>query len=226
MITLSTDNASVNSIINDIKRLDAAGKKSVHEATKWAGIVVCTSLGPQTKVSPKMRKVVRKAVIAGSKPVEGVMMYIGGKETFVPLNSEDARVRFMTAKSGKELVQFLATGKFVTKEFYLTMKKSQLIRQTDRMIIRMNGLARRSWKWLQGRVKRGGYASDGKGGRNVRVGNVTWFGDNITIHNKLAYIQDTLVGGAGSVDVALENAAKSFKWKVDQLLGLHEIKTK
>jgi hypothetical protein len=28
MITLSTDNASVNSIINDIKRLDAAGQET------------------------------------------------------------------------------------------------------------------------------------------------------------------------------------------------------
>lgn len=223
MISLSIDNASVSSIVDDIKRLDAAGKKSIRQAANWAGVNICTSLASRTKVSKKTRNIVTRKYNGVS--CRGVMAYRAGKEQFIPLfASKTFSAIPITAKSGKKLFLLKKENRYVTAEQFKSML-SFLVENKELLKIKMQGLAKRSWRLLQRSVNRGGNATDSQGGKNVNVGAVTWFGDNLTIHNRLGYIQDALRGGTSAVDMAIEKAAKSFKWKVDEMLGLHEIKT-
>lgn len=224
MISLSIDNASVASIVNDIRRLDAAGKKSIRQAANWAGVTVCTSLASRTKVSKKTRKIVTRKYHGLS--CRGVMVYRAGKEVFLPLfSSPTFNAIPITAKNGKKLFLLKEQNRCVTVSEFRAMLGS-LIENKELLKIKMQGLAKRSWRWLQRAVKRGGNATDGQGGKSVNVGAITWFGDNLTIHNKLGYIQDALKGGDSAVTEAIEKAAKSFKWKVDQLLEPHGVATK
>lgn len=243
MITMSVDNASVNQIVNDIKRLDESGKKSVKQATEWAANAILKSLSAETVISPKRRKIITQSTVIGAGRnakgrsvkgknlrVKGVMMwrFRDGKsvEEFVQINlDKDVPVVHFTGRGNNQLVRLLKTGKVVSLRTYESMSKTQLARNSYLAFIRMSGLAKKSWGWMQRSVRRGGVSVDSIGGKRIRVGSISWFGDNLTIHNRLSYATDSLRSKESSVNTAIENGAKSFKWKVDELLGLHEIKT-
>jgi hypothetical protein len=243
MITMSIDNASVQSIVNDIKRLEVAGKKSAREATEWAGVTILRSLGAQTKVSPKKRKIVTQVTdvggginakgrkVRGKKiRTKGVMIWrvLNGKakEVFFPIDfDKDVPVVHFIGRNNNALVRFISTGNVVSERAYSAMTKYQIAKNSYLAFIRMAGLAKKSWNWMKKRSKRGGGVSERFGGRVVNVGSISWMGDNLTIHNRLGYITDALKGGTSSIDQAIRDGAESFKWKVDELLGLHEIKT-
>lgn len=225
MIAMSIDNASVASIVDDIKRLDAAGKKTIRAATNWAGVTICTSLASRTKVAKKKRKIVTQKM--HNVAMRGVIMYRGNKEVFFPLAySKNFNAVPLKAPNGKQLYLIKPSNVWVNNDEEF---KRILAAQPDNMnnlIIKMAGLAKRSWRWLQRGVKSGGEAIDKEGGKSVHVGSITWSSDNLTIHNRLGYIQNALQGGNSAVSEAIEKAAKSFKWKVDELLGVeHGVKT-
>jgi len=223
MITMSVDNASVQSIVNDIKRLDNAGKKSIRQATNWAGANICISLSAATKVSKSKRRIVTGKMHNVS--MRGVMMYRGGKQVFFPLGySKNFNAVPLKASNGKQLFLIKPSNVWVKEEEFKKMLAS-VPDNVENLKIKMAGLAKRSWRWLQRNVRNGGEATDSKGGKTVRVGSITWSGDNLTIHNRLGYIQMALKGGNSAVEIAISKAAESFKFKVDTLLGVERVKT-
>lgn len=224
MISISADNASLNSIISDIKQLRDETGKSTMQGARWAGVTICKALGVQTKVSKKRRKIVSKVIVEGTKPVKGVMIFRYGKEEFYPIDTtRDIRVSHFKGRGGTPMVRFLKSRKVVTEKEYEAMTQLQISRNANAVFIRMSGLAKKSWFWINRKVNRGGYANDRFGGKSLNVGSVTWFGPNMTIHNRLSYAVDALKSGEQSVYVALENAAKSFAFKVNETLKKHGV---
>lgn len=225
MIDVSIDNASVQSIIGDIKRLDAAGKKSIQQATVWAGVTVCTSLGASSRISKKSRPVVKKDINGVS--VRGVMMYRNGKEVFMPIDTtKDVPIVRFKGRGGTDMIKVVRTGKIMTAKQFDNLSMARLFASSMLTKVRMSGLFKKSWSWLQRMTRRGGQASDRYSGQSINAGSVTFFGSNMTIHNRLSYAADGLKGGLGAVNVAIENAAKSFTFKVNQLLDPHGVNAK
>ncbi len=242
MIEFTTDNASMRSITDDINRLKASGKKSIRSATEWAAHTIIKSLGVQTKVSKKRRDIITKTITGGgqnaygkrvkggSVRLRGVMMwrYRGGKkvEEFTPIDlDKDVPVVHFVGKNGNRLVRLVKTGKIITQSKFEAMSNLNLAKNSYLRFIRLSGLAKKSWTWMQKRVKRGGEVTGRQGGKGMNVGALTWVGPNLIIHNRLEYIRDALTSGDSSVNTALRNGAESFKFKVDKLLGVERIKT-
>jgi hypothetical protein len=229
MITLAIDNASMAGIISDIKRLQSASGKSTRLGAEWAGVNIIKSLGAQTRIGKKKRAIVTQTIDGVSR--KGVMMWRGSRsgqvrEVFTPIDTaKDVPVKHFVGKNGNKLVRLIKTGKVITETEFKSMSQAQLARNASIVFIRMAGLAKKSWRWMQRRVERGGNANDSYGGKRLNVGSISWFGQNLTIHNRLSYIVDALTSKEASVNVAIQNGAKSFKWKVDQELAKLGLKT-
>lgn len=225
MIDISIDNASVQSIISDIRRLDAAGKKSIRQGAEWAGVYVCKSLGANSRISKKSRPIVKREINGVS--VRGVMMYRNGKEVFMPIDTtKDVPIVRFKGKGGTDMVKVVRSGKIMTAKQFESLSTAKLLSSSILTKIRMSGLAKKSWSWLQRITRRGGYASDRFGGRTLNVGSITWFGPNMKIHNRLSYAADSLKGGLNAVNVAIEDAYKSFHFNVNRVLGEHGVNAK
>ena len=95
----------VNDLFAQIRRAENAIGKSASQSVAWAGALVCQSIAARTKVSPKLRPIVRnpdkRYKTDRRRAPFGVYVYKEGKKTFKPIfrTGEYGKIRFYDKNS-------------------------------------------------------------------------------------------------------------------------------
>jgi len=208
-LSVEVDPATTQRLVDQIHEAQARLNMEIRPAMAWAGALAAQSLGAQTIVSPKKRKVIDlpiQRVTKGGKADRryspfGVEVWIKGEKKIRPI------YRFGTHGVWRYQTKAQAAQNWKTK-------------------IGRSGLAKQSWKWNRGAIEA---AVSGGGSvlaamRIPKVSEVDWFGEvdapELRITNNLKYIEFALRGGRGAVDTALGKAANKLEHEIERRAAL------
>ena len=244
MVSYELDRADVAAFRKQMARMETVLGKSVETSIKWAAINLMISLGAHTKVSKKLRKVVKNPLYkaASRKRADqaaarqrrndkrrapwGVMRYErfgNGEQYFQPIyrTGTYGQIRFQNKKTADWFTIERGTGR-VVKELEVGKESHQIegIMQSPKRKIGRSGMAKKAWKWAQAHM----YNSGNSGIMGVpNIIGVTVIGNgndrSLTIHNRSRYAVDALQDGSSSVSAAMRAAARSLEDKINKELA-------
>ena len=229
-IQINFPQADVDALFAEMNAAVTLLGKSLGDALAWTGAKLATSLKASTKVSAKIRPIVRnpnERYLTDRRVAPfGVMKYKKGELVFAPIfrTGEFGGTRFYDKKTAswferhgpnKNTWRKVASGADPGNPELIVPG----IMSDKRRVIGRSGLAKKNWATIARFVKRNGDVSTmGVAG----TANMTWSGDRsvLTITNQLRYAADALKADYGT---AAERAGNSLRKlindKVEASLG-------
>ena len=220
-VSIEFKKVDVSRLFAQMQRAQKELGKDLKQSVKWGGILLMQSLAAQTKVSKKLRPIVknpdkRYKTDARRAPF-GVMRWDKhGKKVFRPVyrTGEFGRVRFLDKKTFE--VKYINT---LTGTVHRASRYDQTpdlsIKTDKRRKIGRRGFAKKTWKWAT-KSMAGGTANIM---RVMGIADIRWSGgtDNptVTIINRINYMDKALKGGLMAVNTAMENAARKMANRID-----------
>ena len=220
-VSIELKKVDVSRLFAQMQRAQKELGKDLKQSVKWGGILLMQSLAAQTKVSKKLRPIVknpdkRYKTDARRAPF-GVMRWDKhGKKVFRPVyrTGEFGRVRFLDKKTFE--VKYINT---LTGTVHRASRYDQTpdlsIKTDKRRKIGRRGFAKKTWKWAT-KSMAGGTANIM---RVMGIADIRWSGgtDNptVTIINRINYMDKALKGGLMAVNTAMENAARKMANRID-----------
>jgi hypothetical protein len=229
--------ADVDRLFAAMRRAEVELGKSAANTLSWAMALACNSLKASTRVSAKRRRVLKmqakhlgisgrltkaqRAVVNAAKAETpyGVMVWIGGKETFVPIGAKHTKTVDITRKiNNQALVKNLASGQIVPasqRQQFSHLERSGAS-QSTLIQIKRSGLAKQSWGWANQALKRKNAAllkvMDVPGAVSITRGDAGLY---IRVENRLKYIRAATKADVGTV---IERAAASMENRIADAL--------
>jgi hypothetical protein len=225
--SMTIDTKAAERFLSAVKNHAKENHKTLGHSLAWGGRKIMQSLGARTpKGKQSKRKVVENPNPKWKQDARmarfGVMVHSQTKQPnprFVPIagTGEFGKIRFRSKKTGEMLVWDKSLGTVRKQEFELGKNPDQipgLMEHRKRNIAR-RGFAKKSWRYLQMRMGRGGYiVVDGI----PRMGDVTWTNiktdPTITINNRVTYIHKILQGGESAITNAMNAAASGMEAQI------------
>jgi len=220
-VSIEFPKRDVRALFAQMQRAQKELGKDLKQSVKWGGILLMQSLAAQTKVSKKLRPIVknpdkRYKTDARRAPF-GVMRWDKhGKKVFRPVyrTGEFGRVRFLDKKTFE--VKYINT---LTGTVHRASRYDQTpdlsIKTDKRRKIGRRGFAKKTWKWAT-KSMAGGTANIM---RVMGIADIRWSGgtDNptVTIINRINYMDKALKGGLMAVNTAMGNAARKMANRID-----------
>ena len=220
-VSIEFPKRDVRALFAQMQRARKELGKDLKQSVKWGGILLMQSLAAQTKVSKKLRPIVknpdkRYKTDARRAPF-GVMRWDKhGKKVFRPVyrTGEFGRVRFLDKKTFE--VKYINT---LTGTVHRASRYDQTpdlsIKTDKRRKIGRRGFAKKTWKWAT-KSMAGGTANIM---RVMGIADIRWSGgtDNptVTIINRINYMDKALKGGLMAVNTAMGNAARKMANRID-----------
>ena len=224
-VSIEIKKADVSRLFAQMQRARKELGKDLKQSVKWGGILLMQSLAAQTKVSKKLRPIVknpdkRYKTDARRAPF-GVMRWDKhGKKVFRPIfrTGEFGRVRFLDKKTFE--VKYINT---LTGEVHRAEKFDQTpdlsIKTDKRRKIGRRGFAKKTWQWAT-RSMGGGTANLM---RVMGIADIRWSGGTsnptVTIINRINYMDKALKGGLMAVNRSIENAARKMANRIDDRIA-------
>jgi len=223
-VSIELKKADVSRLFAQMQRAQKELGKDLKQTVKWGGILLMQSLAAQTKVSKKLRPIVknpdkRYKTDARRAPF-GVMRWDKhGKKVFRPIyrTGEFGRVRFLDKKTFEvKYINTLTGTVHRAEKFDQTPDLS--IKTDKRRNIGRRGFARRTWQWAVKNMS-GGTANIM---RVMGIADIRWSGGTsnptVTIINRINYMDKALKGGLMAVNRSIENAARKMANRIDDQL--------
>ena len=224
-VSIEIKKADVSRLFAQMQRAQKHLGKDLKESVKWGGILLMQSLAAQTKVSKKLRPIVknpdkRYKTDARRAPF-GVMRWDKhGKKVFRPIfrTGEFGRVRFLDKKTFE--VKYINT---LTGTVHRASRYDQTpdlsIKTDKRRKIGRRGFAKKTWKWAT-KSMAGGTANIM---RVMGIADIRWSGGTsnptVTIINRINYMDKALKGGLMAVNRSIENAARKMANRIDDRIA-------
>jgi len=224
-VSIEIKKADVSRLFAQMQRAQKHLGKDLKESVKWGGILLMQSLAAQTKVSKKLRPIVknpdkRYKTDARRAPF-GVMRWDKhGKKVFRPIyrTGEFGRVRFLDKKTFE--VKYINT---LTGTVHRASRYDQTpdlsIKTDKRRKIGRRGFAKKTWQWAT-RSMGGGTANLM---RVMGIADIRWSGGTsnptVTIINRINYMDKALKGGLMAVNRSIENAARKMANRIDDRIA-------
>jgi len=224
-VSVDYPRVKVDKLFAQMQRAQKELGKGLKDSVKWSGILLMQSLAARTKVSKKLRPIVRnpnkRYKTDARRAPFGVFRYDKtGKKYFKPIyrTGEYGRVRFLDKKTYEVKYINTLTGTVHRAEKY--DQTPELSIKTDkRRKIGRSGLAKKTWQWAT-RNMGGGMANIM---RVPGIANIRWSGGTnnptVKISNRIRYMVDALKGGYAAVNTAMENAARKMANRIDDRLA-------
>ena len=246
-IEIRMDEPGARALMRELHRANEQLGKPIRQSIQWAGYYVSRSLGARTKVSKKLRPVVRPFK-AGTKDKDnryktdlrraawGVPVYRKGVRTFKPIGRtgyqtkigdvvHDIVIRFRDKKTAEYAANKDRRG---TQWYKLGVgapdpadpsRTVPGIMTDKRRVIGRRGLAKKNWRMIQRNIPRGGVASP-MGVTNAST--VRWRGGKydpvLSIRNDLNYAVKALKGGDAAIDEAMGAASRAMMNRVQKAM--------
>jgi len=221
----------MDALFDQMQRAEKEIGKSAYQSIAWAGALVCKSVAAQTKVAPKLRRIVRnpdkRYKTDRRRAPFGVYKYKEGKKEFRPIfrTGEYGKFRFYDKTSASWFERFgenrnqwrkIASGPDIANPEIVVPG----IKTDKRRVIGRRGLAKKSWQVLGKFVKRPG----GTTAMNVASGRIQWGNDRnyLKISNLLNYAGYAL---KGDINQAVSRAASSMRNRIDKQIEKNLAKT-
>lgn len=231
MVSASIPKADMDALVKQMERAEKVIGKSVRESVAWAGNYVAISLGAITKVSKKKRKVEQRSDNKWKTDARvgrwGTYKYKNGVKYWVPIyrTGEYGRIYFKTKKTARMMTWDQRSGDVQPIEYTTGAKPEDDmpgIMQSKKLIISRRGLAKRSWKFLQSKMRVGGSISDTMS-RTGTIGYVLWRdigGVNPQLHimNNLRYALVPVKGGESGLNSVVGKASRNMKREITRLV--------
>jgi hypothetical protein len=199
--------------------------KGLKQLVRWGGILLMQSLAAGTKVSQKLRPIVRNPNKQSKTDKRfapfGVFRWDkNGKKYFRPIyrTGEYGRIRFIDKKTLE--VKFInsLTGEVHRVDQY-DQEPGRSIKTDKRRIIGRRGLAKKTWQWAI-KSMAGGIANIM---RVPDIASIRWSvgTDNptVTIKNRINYMGKALKGGYMALNDAAGNAARKMANRIDDQIA-------
>ena len=235
-LSLDVSKADTARFATLISRAQSELGKSPFDAVNWAGYFITRSMAAATKVSPKLRKIVKNPRArafdqkGGPKRDNRMAMYgvnkydHSGVEYFVPIfrTGEFGKIRFVDKKTAEWLVWDKITGKITKAQWETGTGEFQIagIAQSKKRKIARSGLAKQAWKWAQSNTRKGGSATI-DGAKNAMQ--IKWsgkrFNPTMTLENHLRYASDAFKTGEAGVENVMAKAGSQLANRIDAALG-------
>lgn len=235
MIALSFEvpSADIDAIKSQIARLQSELGKTTKESVRMAALYVLTALRPSTKLSAKLRPIVRnpdkRAGIDGRVAVFGVNKYTrNGATKFVPIYraGEFGKIKFKSKTTAEWLERDRMTGEVHRMQWNTGTSEFDIpgIAQSKKRIIGRRGTARDSWTWAQMRLfGHGPRAMNPKTYRpsvSVEKSETDLFSYSVKIYNYLDYITSAMrSGGRADVSTAMSRAANKMRSVIEKRIA-------
>jgi len=222
--SIEIDDKAARKFLDAVHRQSKENHKTLGNALAWGGRYIMESLGARTpRAKQSLRPVVEnpnpKWKTDGRMARFGVMAYSQTKQPnprFLPIagTGEFGKIRFKSKTTGEMLVRDSITGQVRRQSFELGKGPDQYpgVMQHKKRIIGRRGFAKKSWRYLQMRMGRGGFiVVDGI----PDMGSVHWtnISTDPTVHitNKVSYIHNILEGGESAISNAMDSAANRME---------------
>ena len=220
----------VQAMFRQIERAQKELGKSNLSSIQWAARVLLTSVAASTKVSKKVRPIVRnpdkRYKTDRRRAPFGVMAYRDGKKVFRPIyrTGEFGGLRFFDKKTvawydrsgGSGQWRKIASGPDIANPEIIAPG----IMKDKRRNIWRSGFAKKTWTWAKGKIGSGGTVT------LMRVPNIAEVKvhrdkDNpgITVTNRLNYFDKALKGEWMAIDSAMARATRSLDRKIDDQIA-------
>ena len=242
-IEIRMDEPGARALMRELHRANEQLGKPIRQSIQWAGYYVSRSLGKRTKVSKKLRPIVRPFK-AGSKNPDnryktdmrrapwGVPVYVNGVRTFKPIGRtgyqtkigdvvHDIVIRFRDKKTAEYAADKDRRGRnwwqlgVGAPDPADPERTVPGIKTDKRRKIGRRGLAKRNWRMIQRNVPRGGVGSPMG---VASASSVRWRGGKmdpvLSIRNDLRYAVDALKGGEAAIDEAMGAASRAMMNRV------------
>ena len=220
-IDMKVQQSDVDDLFAQILRAQKEIGKSAKDSVAWAGVLVCKSLAAQTKIAPKLRRIVRnpdkRYKNDHRRSPFGVYIYKNGKKEFKPIfrTGEYGKLRFYDKDSMTWFDRY--AGEWRKNPSGPDVANPEIIVpgiKTDRRrVIGRRGLAKKNWQVLGKFVKRPG----GVTAKGVTSGRIVWQYNRDNVYLKISNLLD-YAGYAlkGDANQAVGRAASSMRNRIDK----------
>ena len=201
--------------------------KGLKESVKWGGILLMESLAKRTRVSKKLRPIVKNPDARKHKGDKrfapfGVWRYDkSGKKVFRPIyrTGEYGRVRFLDKKTFE--VKYINTLTGTVHRASRYDQTPELSIKTDkRRKIGRSGFAKKTWQWAKQNMRTGGMANIM---RVPNIASIRWSGgvDNPTVKivNSISYMRRAMRPMQAMFNAAVEAAASKMANRINDKLA-------
>jgi hypothetical protein len=222
--------SDVRQFFSSVERASKDLGKPMLSSLQWAARLLLQSLAASTKVSKKLRPVVKNPDKGYKtdmrKAPYGVMRWDRtGKQYFKPIyrTGEFGKLRFFDKKTVAWYDRSSGSGQWVKIASGPDVANPETIVpgiMTDkRRIIGRRGFAKKVWLWSKGAIGSGGTAT------LMRVPNIASVKINrsqvdpsITVVNRVNYLQHALKGGEQQINTAMARAMRKMESEIDRKL--------
>jgi hypothetical protein len=231
-VTILFNPADVARFNREMNRQIVLLKKTPEKVVRYGAILVGRALGASTKVSPKLRPIVKNphpdAKTDKRRAKYGVYKYkVDGSRKFVPIyrTGEYGMTRFIDKRTSQVMVRTedgrVAKHLFGQDDFEalgIGGEYQGIMNHPKRKIGRA-GLAKSSWGWMMRKLGAGATTPQAElaGATSVE----TWGSQGsytIRLTDKLRYIRSALAQGRGDVGTAMDRAASLMMKSTERAL--------
>jgi hypothetical protein len=225
----------VAKLFAQMRRAEKELGKDLKQSVQWGGILLAKSLVAATKVSAKLRPIIKRprwdknysrAKNDSRFAPFGVKRWDkDGKKYFKPIyrTGEFGKIRFFDKKTASWYDRSGGSGKWRKLQSGYDVANPEIlvpgIKSDKRRIIGRRALAKKTWQWAARYMSSSGSTSI----MNVPdIASIQWGGErdnpSVTITNRIRYMDKAMKGGMGAVNSAMGKAARSMAWKINQAL--------
>jgi hypothetical protein len=226
-VSIDVNDDDAQALMRQMDRAIVELRKPLQDVLRWTAYAWTRSLGAATRVSEKIRPIVRnpdrRYLTDRRRAPFGVMAYRNGEQVFKPIfrTGEHGSRRFYDPKTvswfehwgpNKNKWRKVASGQDPANPEIIVPG----IMTDRRRKIGRSGLAKKSWTRIQSKLTGGGTAS----AMDVPVvGFVQWRGGGeVTVTNDLDYARSAMNGGESAITRAAASAASWLNERVNQEL--------
>ena len=229
-VSIEFPRVKADKLFAQMKRANKSLGKDMKQTVRWGGVLLMQSLSAGTKVSKKLRKIVRnpdkRYKTDARRAPFGVFRYDKhGRKAFKAIyrTGEFGKLRFFDKKTAGWFDRSGGPGHWKKLPSGADPANPESvvpgIKTDKRRKIGRRGFAKKTWKWAV-RSMSGGTANIM---RVPDIASIRWSGGTVnptvTIINRINYMNKALKGGLMAVNSAMEKAANKMSNRIDSLVA-------
>ena len=231
-VSIEFPRMQVDRLFAQMQRAQKELGKPLKESVKWGGILLIESLAKRTRVSKKLRRIVKNPKARKHKGDRrfapfGVNRYDkNGKKVFQPIfrTGEYGKLRFFDTKTVSWYDRSGGSGQWRKLPSGPDVANPEIVApgiKTDkRRKIGRSGFAKKTWQWAKQNMRTGGMANIM---RVPNIASIRWSGgvDNPTVKivNSISYMRRAMRPMQTMFNAAVEAAAREMANRIDDRIA-------